>query len=57
VRGIGTKLLRELQDEAHTAGKVLTIHVEKFNPALRLYQRLGFQQIEDKGVYLLLEWK
>ncbi len=55
--GIGTKLLRELQDEAHTAGKVLTIHVEKFNPALRLYQRLGFQQIEDKGVYLLLEWK
>jgi ribosomal protein S18 acetylase RimI-like enzyme len=55
--GIGTKLLRELQDEACTAGKVLTIHVEKFNPALRLYQRLGFEQIEDKGVYLFLEWK
>jgi GNAT superfamily N-acetyltransferase len=55
--GIGTKLLRELQDEARTAGKVLTIHVEKFNPALRLYHRLGFQQIEDKGVYLFLEWK
>jgi ribosomal protein S18 acetylase RimI-like enzyme len=55
--GIGTKLLRELQHEAHTAGKTLTIHVEKFNPALRLYQRLGFRQIEDKGVYLFLEWK
>ena len=55
--GIGTKLLRELQDEARTAGKALTIHVEKFNPALRLYQRLGFQQIEDKGVYLFLVWK
>jgi ribosomal protein S18 acetylase RimI-like enzyme len=55
--GIGTKLLRELQDEARTAGKALTIHVEKFNPALRLYQRLGFQQIEDQGVYLFLEWK
>ena len=55
--GIGTKLLRELQHEARIAGKVLTIHVEKFNPALRLYQRLGFQQIEDKGVYLFLEWK
>ena len=55
--GIGTKLLRELQDEARTVGKALTIHVEKFNPALRLYQRLGFQQIEDKGVYLFLEWK
>jgi GNAT superfamily N-acetyltransferase len=55
--GIGTKLLRALQGEARTAGKTLTIHVEKFNPALRLYQRLGFQQIEDKGVYLFLEWK
>jgi len=55
--GIGTKLLRELQDEARMAAKVLTIHVEKFNPALRLYHRLGFQQIEDEGVYLLLEWK
>src|SRR5260370_24411434 len=55
--GIGTKLLRELQDEARTAGKALTIHVEKFNPALNLYHRLAFQQIEDKGVYLFLEWK
>jgi len=55
--GIGTKLLLELQDEARTAGKTLTIHVEKFNPALNLYRRLGFQQIEDKGVYLFLEWK
>jgi ribosomal protein S18 acetylase RimI-like enzyme len=55
--GIGTKLLRELQNEARMAGKALTIHVEKFNPALRLYQRLGFQQLEDKGVYLFLKWK
>jgi ribosomal protein S18 acetylase RimI-like enzyme len=54
--GIGTKLLRELQDEARSAGKALTIHVERFNPALRLYERLGFQTIEDKGVHLLLQW-
>jgi ribosomal protein S18 acetylase RimI-like enzyme len=54
--GIGTKLLRELQDEARTAGKSLTIHVERFNRALELYQRLGFRQVEDKGVYLLLQW-
>jgi hypothetical protein len=32
------------------------IHVERFNPALRLYERLGFRQVEDKGVYLFLEW-
>ena len=55
--GIGTRLLRALQDEARAAGKTLTIHVEKFNPALSLYHRLGFQQVEDKGVYLFLEWK
>jgi hypothetical protein len=26
------------------------------NPALGLYQRLGFSIIEDKGVYWFLEW-
>ena len=56
-RGIGTTLLKTLQAEAAAAGKPLRIHVERFNPALRLYQRLGFRQIEDKGVYLFLEWK
>jgi ribosomal protein S18 acetylase RimI-like enzyme len=54
--GIGTKFLRELQDEAKAAGKKLSIHVEIFNPARRLYERLGFQQVEEKGVYLLMEW-
>ena len=55
-RGIGTTVLRELQSEAADAGKPLRIHVERFNPALRLYERLGFRQVEDKGVYLFLEW-
>jgi GNAT superfamily N-acetyltransferase len=54
--GIGAQLLRELQDEARVAGKSLTIHVERFNPALRLYERLGFKMVEDKGVYLLMRW-
>jgi len=55
--GLGTKLLRELQEDAGAAGKSLTIHVERFNPALALYQRLGFREIEDKGVYLLMKWE
>jgi GNAT superfamily N-acetyltransferase len=54
--GTGTQLVRALQDEARAAGKSLTIHVERFNRALQLYQRLGFQQVEDKGVYLLMSW-
>ena len=55
--GIGTKFLKELQEEAKAAGKPLSIHVEQFNPARRLYERMGFKQMEEKGVYLLLEWK
>ena len=54
--GIGTKLLTELQDEARSAGKPLTIHVERFNPARRLYERLGFKIVEEQEVYLLMEW-
>jgi ribosomal protein S18 acetylase RimI-like enzyme len=53
--GIGTALLRDLFSEADAAGKTVTIHVERFNPALRLYERLGFALAEDKGVYLFLE--
>lgn len=56
-QGIGSQFLRQLQAEAERAQKTLSIHVEKFNPALRLYQRLDFQPIEDKGVYLLMEWR
>ena len=55
-KGIGTFLLEKLQREAADVGKSLSIHVERFNPALRLYERLGFQMLEDKGVYFLMEW-
>ena len=53
--GVGTALLRELVDEAVAAGKKLSIHVEKMNRARELYERLGFVEAADKGVYVLLE--
>jgi ribosomal protein S18 acetylase RimI-like enzyme len=56
-RGIGARVLRDLQAEAAAAGKPLRIHVERFNPALRLYERLGFRPVEGRGVYLFLEWQ
>ena len=56
-RGLGTSLLHNLFAEAEAAGKPLTIHVEKFNPAMRLYQRLGFTAIGGTGPYDLLEWR
>ena len=56
-RGAGGALLRELLDEATGAGKRVVIHVERFNRALRLYERLGFRAIGDHGVYLRMEWE
>jgi GNAT superfamily N-acetyltransferase len=56
-RGIGSGLLEALQTEGAAVGKVLSIHVEKFNPALQWYERLGFQAVEDKDVYWLMRWE
>jgi ribosomal protein S18 acetylase RimI-like enzyme len=53
-RGIGTGLLRSLMEEADAADRPLTIHVEAGNPARSLYERLGFEVAEDRGVYLFL---
>lgn len=53
-RGYGTAILGDAADEAFAAGKRASIHVEKNNPAKRLYLRLGFTVVEDKGVYDLM---
>lgn len=55
-KGMGTPLIQELLDEAEAGGRSVRIHVERFNPALRLYERLGFRKVEDVGVYFLMEW-
>jgi ribosomal protein S18 acetylase RimI-like enzyme len=53
--GIGTLLLRGLLAEAAENGRKLSLHVELNNPALRLYERLGFRRVDERGPYLLLE--
>ena len=53
--GIGTKILTELIKESDESGKKLNIHVEYNNPALKLYERLGFKKIDDTGVYFFME--
>jgi ribosomal protein S18 acetylase RimI-like enzyme len=55
--GIGTQLLKQIQQEGETSSRVVTIHVEVFNPAMRLYQRLGFLKVAETGVYFLMEWR
>lgn len=53
-RGIGTALLTSILDEADMLGKAVAIHVERQNPARRLYDRLGFVQVAEQGLHLLL---
>lgn len=54
--GIGSMLLRPVMERGAAVGKPVTIHVEAFNPALRLYRRLGFEQVDTNGVYFLMRW-
>ena len=54
--GIGSALLQEILKQGKNLNLLVTVHVEQFNPAMRLYKRMGFHQKEDKGVYLLMEW-
>lgn len=54
-RGLGGRLLRALADESDACGAPLGLHVEKNNPILSAYERLGFQVQDDRGVYLYLQ--
>lgn len=54
--GVGTEILKGILEQAKIKAVPVSIHVEKNNPALKLYQRLGFIIIEDVGVYWLMSW-
>ncbi len=54
--GIGRGLMRAVLAEAEASGLPVQIHVERNNPALGLYRRLGFESVEDQGVYFLMKW-
>lgn len=56
-QGLGTHLMLLMQDKAKSLGKPMTLTVEKFNPALRLYERLGFVMYQDSDVYQRMKWE
>jgi GNAT superfamily N-acetyltransferase len=56
-QGIGTTLLRWLMDEAARRGVTLSLYVEDYNPAYRLYQRLGFITKDPPGIYTYMTWE
>ena len=54
--GVGTLHLKRLINEAEETRKAVRIYVEDFNPSLRLFERMGFKQVAQEGMHLLLEW-
>lgn len=44
---IGTSIIKYLIRDAHRQGKKLTLSVVKNNPALKLYERLGFSTLDE----------
>ena len=56
-RGIGSTLMKAIMSEATEGAKVVRLHVERFNPALRWYERLGFETIHSGPIYLEMVWR
>ena len=48
-QGIGTKLLNALINDASRRHQALSLSVSVDNPAVRLYERLGFETVDQNG--------
>ncbi len=55
-RGIGGAILNAVVEEASEAGKPVRLHVEAFNRAVKLYERLGFRRVAINGIHVEMEW-
>lgn len=58
-QGIGTEVVKDLIEEAARAGQAVTLGVVKTNPALRLYERLGFRTTheDERKFYMRHDWR
>ena len=54
-KGIGTTLLQHLIQRSNKVQKKISLHVISSNPALKLYQRLGFVHIKNEGFRYYME--
>jgi ribosomal protein S18 acetylase RimI-like enzyme len=54
--GIGSMLLNDLLQRCREIGCALHLQVRRGNPAVRLYQRLGFHQTVTHSIYVRMEW-
>ncbi len=54
--GIGTFLIRRLQNEARREMKPLRLQVIRFNRAVNLFERSGFVRTSETGTHFQMEW-
>lgn len=54
--GIGTTMMSDLMAEAAASNRPIRLHVEVFNPAMKLYERLGFVKCSEQGIYHEMIW-
>ncbi len=54
-RGIGGAIFREIL--AGAGDRIVVLHVLRSNPAIRLYERLGFVVVEDVDPFLQMQWR
>lgn len=54
--GIGTKVIGGLLAEAEQAKRPVLLHVRKYNPARRLYERLGFVAVGETEMDFEMRW-
>lgn len=54
-KGIGSGIMKDLMAEADEKNLPLSLHVEHNNPAMGLYERLGFKKGDLTGVYYFME--
>lgn len=55
--GVGTFLIRKLQDEAKQINKPLRLQVIRFSRAVNLFERLGFVRTSETGTHFQMEWR
>ena len=55
-QGVGSALVRDVQERARLRGLPVRLNVLKVNPARELYERLGFHVIGEDDVRWSMEW-
>ena len=56
-RGIGSRLVQEVLDDAARTGRSVVLHVARGNPAQRLYERAGFTVSDSSDTHREMRWR